>query len=424
MGGGSGTGGGTALPTFSSQLWYYGSISSTARREVGRVLFPSKTPFPLNIPGTDLRAFHVNATGRMVAVAADVISPGRFDLVTINHDGTNVRTLYQSPAGSNVAYVRFSPNGQRISFEVRDASNNGQVFVVPVSGGSHINVTPPMGTPRDPSRGIINSTWSRDSRYLAIVAEATTDRLNELFLVDMNATTPTAVPMVTVATTGAPAAGTSFWGVTSPVQWPSASRAEMLFKYRTATSTPFRLMRIGTDGSGLATVPSTYDGASMTGWVGAFGIGADGTTLTFSSDTAVAQAYDVYQATLGSSTSTSVAAGAPAMTRPDFNREMESNGTSSLFAFSANWVSGGTIFEPWVVSSSGPTRLATFTTPGAYIDDFTWSPDSSQLAMVTDFRVDERFELALLTSLTAPSAPEILITPVAGGRVSDATWTP
>ncbi|MGV3620194.1 MAG: TolB family protein, partial [Archangium sp.] len=150
-GGGAGTGGGTALPSFTSQLWYYGTISTTARRDVGRVLFPSQTPFPLNVPGSDIRSFHVNATGRMVAVSADVVQAGRFDLVTLNHDGTNVRTLYQSPAGSNVSYVRFSPNGQRISFEVRDTLGNGQVFVVPVSGGTHVNVTPPKNTAGDPT---------------------------------------------------------------------------------------------------------------------------------------------------------------------------------------------------------------------------------------------------------------------------------
>ncbi|PZR08003.1 MAG: hypothetical protein DI536_25545 [Archangium gephyra] len=388
------------------------------------MLFPSKTPFPLNIPGSDIRSFHVNPAGRMVAVSADVVMPGRFDLVTVNHDGTNVRTLYQSPAGSNVSYVRFAPNGQRISFEVRDASNNAQMFVVPVTGGSHINVTPPMGSPRDPSRNIINSSWSRDSRYLAIVAEATYDRLNELFLVDMNASTPTAVPLLTASTLGTPGTGTSFWGVTSPVQWPSASRAELLFKYRTTADTAFRLMRISTSGAGLAPVPGTPDGVTMTGWAGSFGIGNDGTTLVFSADTVTPQAYDVYQTTLGASSSTAVATGAAAMTRPDFNREMESNSTTTHFAFSANWASGGTIFEPWVLSGAGPTRLAAFPNAGSYVDDFTWSPDGSQLAMVTDFRTDERFELALLPTISAAGTPEILVAPVAGGRVVDATWTP
>lgn len=418
-GGGTGTGGGGPLPSFTSQLWYYGTISSTSRREVGRVLLPSKTLAPLTVPGSDVRSFHVNAAGRLAVVAADVVSPGRFDVVTLNHDGTNVRTLYQSPAGSNVSYVRFSPNGQRISFEVRDVSNNQQLFVVPTTGGSHVNVTPPGigGT-----INIINSSWSRDSRYLAIVAEESSDRLNQLYLVDMNSSSPAPVALLSSAQLGVSPGTSGFWGVTSPVQWSAAARNELLFKFRSQVDPAFRLMRVGTDGTGFAPTPGTPDGVTMTGYVGSFGVGDDGVTLYYSADTNNPNVYSLYRTTLGTGNSSLVGTAAT-VGRVDFNRAIESNALSTRFAFSSNWATGSQ-YEPWVVATNGaPVRLATFPAL-SYIDDFMWSPDSSQLAIVSDFRTDEFFELALLPSVTTMGTPEVLVTPVVGGDVLDSTWTP
>ncbi|MGV3622154.1 MAG: hypothetical protein ACO1OB_15125, partial [Archangium sp.] len=293
----------------------------------------------------------------------------------------------------------------------------------------HVNVTPPKNTPGDPTLSIINSTWSRDSRYLAIVAETTYDRLNELFLVDMNSPSPTPTPILTASTMGLPGTGTSFWGVTSPVQWPSASRNEMLFKYRTSANVAFRLMRIGTDGTGLAPVPGTPDGVTTTGYVGSFGIGDDGVTTFFTADTITQQAYELYKVTLGTSSTTQVTTGfAQTGRRPDFNRAIESNSTSTYFAFGSNWAttsSTGASYEPWAVSASGtPVQLATFPQTSAYVDDLMWSPSGTQLAMVSDYRSDELFEVFLLPSLTSNSTPQPLVTPVAGGRVIDSTWTP
>ncbi len=412
------------MPTFTSQLWYYGTINSTVRREVGRVLFPSKTQAPLTVPGTDIRSFHVTRDGRTVAMSADTTVTGRFDVVLVNHDGTNLRTLVPTTTGAPVTYVRFAPNGQRLSFEMRDSATTiSRLFVVSTSGGAPIDVTPTRASPSDVNLNIINSTWSRDSRYLAIVAESTYDRLNELYVVDMNASTPTPTALLTTSTLGMP--GTSgFWGVTSPVQWSVSSRNELIFKHRTLADTAFRLMRILPNGTGFGVVPGTPDGTSMFGYVGSYGIADDGFTLFYTADTVTQQAYEVYRATIGSpAAGLQVSNNAVAGRRPDFNRAIESNSTSTNFAFGANWISAAQ-YDPWVVPAAGPpVQLATFPA-GAYIDDLMWSPNGQQLAAVADSRIDETFDLLLFPSVTGLGTPELLVTPLPGGDVLDSTWTP
>jgi hypothetical protein len=51
--------------------------TSTTRNEVSRILLPSQQQTPLAVPGTDVRAFDVNSTGRLVAVAADTTVSSR-----------------------------------------------------------------------------------------------------------------------------------------------------------------------------------------------------------------------------------------------------------------------------------------------------------------------------------------------------------
>ena len=97
-GGGAGGGG---LPSFTSQLWYFGKVTSTTRNEVSRVLFPSRALAPLTVPGTDVKSWNVNTTGRLVALSADTTVSGRFDAVVVNHDGTGLRNLASPPTGAS-----------------------------------------------------------------------------------------------------------------------------------------------------------------------------------------------------------------------------------------------------------------------------------------------------------------------------------
>ena len=67
--------------------------------------------------------------------------------------------------------------------------------------------------------------------------------------------------------------------------------------------------------------------------------------------------------------------------------------------------------------------MATFVA-GGNLDDVLWSPDGTQFPFTGDWRTDETFELALVTSLTVKVTPTALVVPVAGGDVFDAQWTP
>lgn len=436
--GGGGTGGGTVgggtggggLPSFTSQLWYFGRVTSTARLEVGRVLFPSRTLAPLTVPGTDLRGWSVNAAGRLVALSADTTLTGRFDLVVVNHDGTGLRTVAMPPVGHAVSFIRFSPNGQRIMYETRDVVTTLQrLFVVNTAGGTPLEITPPRASPTDATLNIINSTWSRDSRYLAVVAESTVDRLNELWVVDFSLTSPAPVNIVSYAMSGGPGTS-SFWGVVSPVEWSSTTRNELIFKYRTTTTTAFRLMQISPSGANFVAVPGAPDGITG-GWTGSFGVSPDGLNVSFSADPVTQNAYEVYRVgLLTGPPATRISAGTAVVgNRTDFARGLLFNSTASAIAFGANYDQLAPLnppaFDPYVLAlPNGPqVRIAAFGV-GGYVDDFVWSPDGTQLAFVADWRTDETFELALATSLTGLATPTPLVTPVAQGDVLDVQWTP
>ncbi|HEY1086663.1 MAG TPA: hypothetical protein VGE37_03175, partial [Archangium sp.] len=370
-------------------------------------------------------SFAVSPSGRQVLLAADTTVSARFDAVILNHDGTGLRTLATPPTGSNVTHVAFSPNAQRVSYRTRDANLLDRLFVVPVTGGSPIDVTPARASPTDATLNIISSTWSRDSRFLAIVMEATSDRLNELFVVDFNQGTPTPTALVTLAATGAPGAN-GFWGVVSPVEWSTAARNELVFKYRTQGNPAFRLVHTTPTAAFFGVIPGSPDGVTMGGYVGSFGIAADGLTVAYSADTNVMQAYEVYRTSLVTGPATMITSGtAVASSRPDFNRGLIWNPAGTVVSMGANYDALGLTFEPYVIPlPSGPqVRLAPFVTGGT-VDELTWSPDGAQLAFVADWRTDETFELALASSLSSSMMPTPLLTPVAGGDVLDAQWTP
>ncbi|MFZ5440372.1 MAG: hypothetical protein ACOZQL_10205 [Myxococcota bacterium] len=427
-GGGGGAmtgGGGGGLPSFTSQLWFYGRVSSATRNEIGRVFFPSRTVQTFNLPGNDIKTWDVAPTGRLVAFAADNVVAGRFDLLAINHDGTGLRTV-ATPTTGSVSFVRFSPNGQRLMYETKDASGLNRLFIVPTAGGPSVDITPAGANLSNPALTIINTTFSRDSRYLAIVVEATMDRLNELYLVDLNLPSPAPTPLVTSATIGGPGT-TGFWGVTSPVQWSAASRNELLFKMRTTTDTAFRLMRMTPGSTTWAPVPGTPDGVTMTGYVGSFGVANNGVDVAFSTDYLLQQAYSVYTVSLSVGSSSRVGSLTGAGQRPDFNRPIDFSPNDLSLLFPANYQSlsyGLATWEPYTLPlPSGPEQRLTAIVPGGMVDEFVWSP-SGELAMVSDWRTDETFELALFQSVTSPSTPVPLVTPVVGGDVLDAKWTP
>ncbi|MDP3573071.1 MAG: hypothetical protein Q8S42_20695, partial [Archangium sp.] len=406
---------------------YFGCVSSSLRNDVGRVLFPSRTLAPLNVPGSDIKGWAVNPAGRQVALSADTTLTGRFDLVVINHDGTGLRTVAMAPAGSGVTFIRYAPSGQRIMYETRDTATTLQrLFVVNAAGGTPLELTPPRASPTDATLNIINSTWSRDSRYLAVVAETSVDRLNELWVTDLSVGAPVPVNILSFSMSGSPGT-TGFWGVVSPVEWSASSRNELLFKYRSTSATAFRLMQISPNGTNFMPVPGSPDGINVTGYVGSFGVAADGVTVAFTADTVTQQAYEVYRVSLASTLpATRVSAGTAAVgQRADFNRNITFNSTGSSMAFSGNYDVGVFQFEPYALPLPGgpQVRLAVFPT-GSNVDDLVWSPDGAQLAMVADWRTDETFELALATSLTSVSTPTPLVVPIAGGDVLDAQWTP
>jgi hypothetical protein len=214
------------------------------------------------------------------------------------------------------------------------------------------------------------------------------------------------------------------------VEWSSASRNELIFKYRenSGSAAPFHLKMIGVTGGSITSVPGTPDGVTITGYIGSFGMAPDGLTVGFSSDTGLPNAYEIRRVSLVAPTAVRLSSGTATSGRhPDFNRGFTFNPQGTAFAYAANYDLPTVMnqFEPYVVPmpNGPPVYLATFA-PGGNVDDLIWSPDGTQLAFTGDWRTDDTFELALITSLTSNSTPTPLVVPVAGGDVFDAQWTP
>lgn len=186
-------------------------------------------------------------------------------------------------------------------------------------------------------------------------------------------------------------------------------------------------MRMVPGVSTWSVVPGTPDGVSTLGFVGSFGLSTDGLNVAFSADGTVTQAYEVFTVSLVSGgPATRVSSGTlTAGLRPDFVRSLRYDPSDANLFFGANFVSGGTTtFEPFAIPLPSGTerRLATFV-GGGLVDEFTWSPTGA-LALVADARTDTLNELFLAPggNTAAPLTP--LVTPVTGGSVFDATWTP
>ena len=430
-------GGGDAGPT--TKLFYAGDFADNVTNVIGRALVPvGGGAATTGTVATNSTVFALTPDGTKLVFASDKDVKDRFDLHVANADGTGDVVRVTMPAARKVTDVAISPDGASIAY-IADGETAGQsdVYVVTLAGASAPVLVSPNGTRANVDLDAQAIAWSRDSKYVAMSGDFTTDKKNELYVVDVTAGTPVAVAALADADIPAPP-GTGTAGVNTGLApiWTSGGKVCAKADLSGATPAVFRLYCANANGTGFAT-PMNFPAAPAQ--VGTYGISPDGATIAFSADSAAAaNAYEVFTMpaddTAAPTRVTSGTIAAPAGFRgPDFSTPLRFSPDGTKIAFMGDLLVDNR-YELFVVAANGTAtekRVALVGTNGDDARDirsFAWAPDGSALAFVADHRKDNDFEVfRTLDVTTADQAPILVQAVVTGGDIVDGSpldWRP
>lgn len=414
-----------------TKLYFLGDYAVDNTRAIGRALVPvGGGAATSSSVATRASAFAVSPDGTKIAYAADTAAnAGQFDLHVANADGTGDVVRVAMPAGRKVTDIAISPDGQSIAY-LADAEIATQVdvYVVALAGATApVRVSP---TRTNAALDALTIGWSRDSKTLAFAGDFTTDKKNELYVVDVTAGTPTPVAALAEADIPAPP-GASSVGVSgglAPI-WTSGNKVCVKGDLSGATPAVFRLYCANANGTGFAE-PTHFPAAPAQ--LGSYGISPDGATLALSADSAAAAgAYEVFTMPADDSaaptrvTSGTITAGATEFRGPDFSTPLRFSPDGTKIAFMGDLLTDNR-HELFVVAANGTATEKRVALVGANGDaardirSFAWSPDGSALAFVCDHRADNDFELFRIADVTtADQAPILVQGVVAGGDLDE-----
>ena len=133
------------------------------------------------------------STAVFIASDTDTVN-GDVELYSVEDDGANLRLLSVNMVteGAQVLAFEVSPDGRQVAFSaVLGQDEAVRLFVVPVDGGTPVQVTPeppPVIGSRPPS--VFSFDWSPDSQRLVMAGnlENTTTIAQEIFVVDADGT--------------------------------------------------------------------------------------------------------------------------------------------------------------------------------------------------------------------------------------------
>ena len=383
--------------------------------------------------GKQVMAFDVTPDHSKVVVAADLTVTGRFDLVVANRDGSSPTTLVALPADADVTEVSISPDGTKVAY-VADADLDGaaDAYVVSIDGGTPRKVSPERAIANDTALRVSTFSWSPDSKYIAVVADFTVDKKNEVFVTD---TTVAQAPVPVLAEAAIPALGTrSSVGANTSLRPFWASGGKVCFKGDMGVTAPnFRLFCVHPDGSGFGELPNLPAAPAL---IGNYGISPDGATLAFSADS-VAQpgAYEIFTMPSDGSlpptliTSGTLTAATGTNRGPNFTLPLLFSPDATLIAFVGDLaVDNRNELYVVPVAGGGEMRVAVVGPDGDANRDvqaFAWSPHSTALAFIGDHAADNDFELFFVPSVTMMDQTPVLVRGVPkSGDIADLVWRP
>lgn len=418
---GGGSAGGGSAGGGASTLWFHGDLVTDNFVQLAREARPSGQQQVLSFPGNRVNDWAVSPDGQKVLVALDPTVIGRFDLYSANRDGSNLQLLQAAPTGGRIRKLGFSPNGQRIVYEVVDATGQGDLYVL--TNGVARLATPPR-TVSNPALQIVTTAWNGSGSKLSVIGEFSQDRMNELWVYD--AVNDSRVNVSSVAQIGNPLAGLSA-GPQGNQAW--LANGTLVFKSRyEVDGYRFKLyMSNGTAGS-LQLHPVTSAALAQ---LGAMGVSNDGLSLAYTADGPTPGAYELFVVPASGQSPVRLTSGAlDAGYGADFIRPLKFSPDDKSLAFTANYQSGPNVFEPYVAQVSPPGNLRRVhgfatTDAGLFTDQVYWSPDSRSLAVLGELTADTVVELCRIDDVATPGSPLVPVLRPSGGRdVYEAAWTP
>ncbi len=431
----------------SSRVWVVGNFITSGKRQAGGFTDGAMLPFgdgkptPVIVPegnaglasaaGYTTQVFDVTPDGKKVALVADLLVAGRFDLFLVGANGESPTLLVTGAPNIEIATVSISPSGDKVAFAMDSAGidNGYDLYWISTTGiGAPVKVSPerPLtaATPSDLGVGT-RIVWSADSRYLGFVGDFTEDTYDQGYCAD---TSTTNVAAELVARTDIPASATSKGVFVMTFD----AMNNIYFTGRMSdVSTDIQLYRAKPDGTQRTDVTSLVParGDNSKPDIGAIGMSADGTKLAIAADTPTAAHYDIFIHTVGTTTTVNTS---------KFNADWAPNGLFPL-AFSPDdsklaalgRFSTGVRQNPFVinVTSTGARRLINVATvcSGCATPDATqleWTMDSSALYVRGDITTNNVSKLYRVSANMTDQMPVLAIDSPSAGDVQNVIIRP
>lgn len=382
--------------------------------------------------GTQVQVFDVTPDGTKVVTAADPTTVGRYDLVSANRDGSAVTTLVAlTSATADVTDIVISPDGTKVAYLADDVLDGAtDAYVVGIGGGTPVKVSPDRATASNTLK-VLSISWSRDSKFLAIAGDLTTDKKNALYVTDTTVGTPAPVTILGAATI--PDVGArSATGVSTNLRPIWTSGGKVCFKGDLGAAVAnYRLYCSSPSGADFAELTNQPAAPAL---LGTYGISPDGMTIAFSADSAAhPNAYEVFKMPAdGSAAATRISSGnltaAAATNRgPNFSAPLQFSPNGAMIAFYGDLLVDGRD-ELYVLPTAGGTekRVTVIGTDGDVERDVTalaWSPDSSSLAFIADHEANNDSELFRVPNVNTADQTPLLVQGVpSGGDIFDILW--
>ena len=339
---------------------YYGDFDTEATYQLACLTFPG--PLRSLVDALELQdtqilsatfAPHANEIALAVRDAPD--APIRLVIINLDDTTKSFELLAAPSADREVTDLAYSSDGTWLGFIADfELAGTRSMYVVALSGGLARRVSP---TP-EPGRDVVGFAWSDStltSSWLAYTGDLTAAGVRGLWTIDVS--TPTS-PAQTIISD----ADLDEGDVQKDLMWDGQGR--ILFRSNHGPDGTFALYRAHHDGTDLVeVVGSGLTNGSGTATIASFSVAPDGVKLAFSANCPDANIYEVFVLDLTSSSA-----------------------------------------DPIQVSDVGALKPPSGLSGLAFQSPINWSPDSEELAVVADWRLDTNDQDDAFSAFLLPTA--------------------